>query len=491
VREPLSSEIRKHPGKGVDAETLIWAEEIDRLEIPWHALFRFDGGAIRFEYPLFSGWPPYCFPAEIPLEPRSLKACLAHLLENYEYLVGLPADCPWAGEFRAALRLKIKCGPPAVPPATDDTFRHPYNRAIHAHFFGDGDSRAALDHYQGAFDLAADDDQRALVSTYCALLHCDSGRPGEALALCRSVLSMAPGETCAAYLKSAAVQAFTQSAADEGWENDAPYFFTLTREALAFFKDHHDQMRYAELLQDSAAIARKKGNFSEALSTLSLAHDAFAALELADNVARVHLAKAEILTQWGGQNPAFYDQALKHFDLALGIFTREAAPLLYADIQLQVAILYAEKPGGRAQQLIWRSHSIQAFKNALVASESAPVQRARVAHNYASAIAKFGLELDRNENDRALALIRSALEIRNAADDPLERAFSLLTLTEILWSSLEFGEGDRADQLEEIRQVITEIESLTDRPEILTELEQHKQLLEKTDKTGKETLYHA
>ncbi|MCF6312175.1 MAG: hypothetical protein L3J39_06965 [Verrucomicrobiales bacterium] len=466
-----------------DPEIRVWAEEIDRLDIPWFALFRFEPYALHFELPLFSEWVPYCFPEAIPLDARSLKTCMAYLLENYEYILGLPTDCPWAGEFQSAIRLKIECDPPVNFVAKEGHFPHQFNLAIQAHFFSDGDNRNALNQYQKGFDLSGNNDQRALISCYCALLHCDLGKPDEALALCHAVLALELDETCEAYLKAAAVEAFAQaSATKENWDEESSYFFSLIKEALAFFKDHHDRIRYAELLQNSAAIARKKGDFSEAIAYLSVAHNVFEEREMTDSIAHVHLAKAGILSQWGEQNPAFYDQALKHFDHSLETFTPEEYPLLYSDIQLQIAFLYAEKPGEKSQQLMWRSFSIQSFKNALKTTESAPVQHARVAHNYASAIAKFGLELGRNENPRALELIRSALEVRIGEGFSLERAFSLLTLIEIHWSSLEMGEGNKSDILDEITQAIAEIESLTAQPEVLAELKAHKQLLGKGKK---------
>ena len=465
-----------------DEEITAWTREIDRLELPWCKFFSLQNNQIFFHLPFFSFLSPYCFPLSTPLESKAVKLCLAYLLENYEYILAIEGTSELHEDFRKALLLKVEHNECGTVECSTDPFRDCFNKAIYFHYIND-DLNSPIEAeklYLKAIENAENQDQSALAAVYYTSLLTDQNRCNEAGTLLKSLSFLDLSETTEAYFDATVIDAFARNS-DKSVNAENFKLIQKTKDCLAFFEQDLDRYRYTTLLESSAKIARKQGNLSESLSCLSKASSLYLEMDMPEYKAQIDMEKAEIYHIWGQkQNPAFYKQALEHYNSAVNIFNKEDFPLVYADIQLQIALLYSEKPEEKAKTIMMRSMAIQSFKNAIntADAERNHLQYARICHNYASALLKFEHELSRDSLEKAEELIGEALKYRTAEESPLERAYSLLTAIEVLWIKFQRN-PEQIKFIQEIKNKLDEVIGLSDNAEIATEVKLHRESLEK------------
>ena len=99
------------------------------------------------------------------------------------------------------------------------------------------------------------------------------------------------------------------------------------------------------LLLDATQIANIDQSFSEALGYVTRAIRIFEEEGLADLAGNAQLRKGTLLYTWAQHdNPQFFRPAVEAYQEALKIFTKEAAPNVFADIHHHLGVIYTDMP---------------------------------------------------------------------------------------------------------------------------------------------------
>jgi len=240
-------------------------------------------------------------------------------------------------------------------------------------------------------------------------------------------------------------------------------------ECLSWYEARNRFTEAALLLNDAAYIATISDSFSEALGYSNRAIKIFEEADLPELAAQAHLGKANLLQTWAKNgNPQFYRQAMQSYQHALAVFTRDTVPDVFADIQHQLGIVYAQIPDDIKKKSVWAAVSVSSFNEALNFYNKVdyPYEFAMICHSMGNAYTQYPQALHSDNYDKALAWYREALDIRTAADYPIERVLTLCNYLEASWFA---GNKDEFDEERYNDMVATadEILSLTTNADIL------------------------
>jgi tetratricopeptide (TPR) repeat protein len=205
---------------------------------------------------------------------------------------------------------------------------------------------------------------------------------------------------------------------------------------LRYFEDHQRHFETGMLYNLAAQVANLSHSFSEALGYINHAQRNFEQGDYAEFLGNTLLNKGRLLYTWAQEGqPQFYKSAVETFQKALGIFKRELAPEVFADIHHNLGVIYSEMPSENKKRNIWAAVSVASFNEALsiFTPESYPYQYAMVCNSFGNALSRFP---SRNGDNfqKALDYYREALTIRTA-EMPFERAITLLNFLEASWQA--------------------------------------------------------
>jgi tetratricopeptide (TPR) repeat protein len=187
---------------------------------------------------------------------------------------------------------------------------------------------------------------------------------------------------------------------------------------------------------DASQVANFNESFSEALGYISKAADLLRKEDQPELLAQVQMRKGTLLYTWAQQgNIQFYKGAMEALQEAAKVFTREAAPQQFADIQHLLGIIYSEIPDEAKKKGVWAAVSSSSFKEALnfFTKEQYPYEYATICNHYANAYIKYPASRNSDNVAKSLEMFNQALEIRTAERYPMERALTLLNYVEASW----------------------------------------------------------
>jgi tetratricopeptide (TPR) repeat protein len=314
-------------------------------------------------------------------------------------------------------------------------------------------------YYKSALLNANDINCKAFTAKNYALFLLDTGLPKDA----ESILINLPLQNL--YLQAQVAIKNTQC---NIWlqQLTVPYNTTLIEKLkdtlwsnLLYFEENEMNAEAALVLMDAAHIANITDSFSEALGYINKAINYFEIDGLKELTAQAQFTKGNILQTWAQNgNPQFYRSAVTAYQDALRIFTIEHAPDIFAEIQHQLGRVYAEIPDEVKKKGIWAAVSVSSFTEALNFYNKIdyPYQFAMICNNMGIAYTKYPKSLQTDNYDKALAWYNEALDIRTAANYPLER---VLTLNNYIEASWLVGNVDNADndRYEDMMQKLNEI----------------------------------
>jgi len=265
---------------------------------------------------------------------------------------------------------------------------------------------------------------------------------------------------------------------------DTNLLTTLKADLWQLLETYEQQKRPLEtalVLLDAGTICHHEESWSEGLGYLSRSISLLEETETPALLADAYLRKGTLLYSWAqAGNPQFYRKAAEALQVALRTFTREDAPLIYADIQQRLGLVYAEVPDEVKKKAMWAAVSSTAFQEALtiLTREEHPQAYATVCNHYGNALVKYPAAKLTDNTEKALYYYQEALQLRPAENFPRERSITLLNYLEAQWNL-----GMPEDVMDESRFVemgncAQEVITIAADPKLSTEAEQHLERLE-------------
>ena len=251
-------------------------------------------------------------------------------------------------------------------------------------------------------------------------------------------------------------------------------------EVLQHYQKQGRSLEEALILVDAAQVANYAESFAESLGYLNRAVDILRKEQVPELLAQAQYRRGILLYTWAKKdNPQFFRGALESFQEALKVFTRDETPDVFADIQQYLGVIYAEIPDEVKKKSIWAGISSGSFQQALqyFTKEAYPYEYAMVCNNYASALTKYPAAVHSDNLEKALFYYTEALEVRTAADWPLERAVTLLNFVETSWYLNLEGNGSNRSLFEQMVANAQEAQQLTTDPAIIAEAQSQLQKL--------------
>ena len=434
---------------------------------------------------VFPNWhntiPPVLFPDNIAYSSETLLGIVFSFLSNFEKAYTYLAHQP---DLLAVVDLLNRIVHSVMPDeawlvGNDSSFTFLHNKAI-ALQYGNWQQPKPVQEIQKAYEAAlmapAVPEQQALTVKHYATFLNDIDQPCQSAQLIETFLAnqLSPDAQielkavlCAAWLKKIAVpydEALLEKLKDTLWT------------CLQHYEKAGRNAETALLLIDASQVANISNSFAESLGYINKAIGLLLAENLTELVASAQLRKGMLLYTWAqnGQ-PQFYRAALQALQEALTVFTREAAPDVFADIHHHLGVVYSEIQDEVKKKAVWAAVSVASFTEALNFYNKVdyPYEFAMICHNFGNAYTKYPAALHSDNYDKALAWYREALDIRTAVQYPLERCNTLYNYLEASWLVGNPDESFNQDRFNEMWAVASELHSLTTDEALKAEVAEH------------------
>lgn len=415
------------------------------------------------------GWkneqPPILFPP-VAFSPSICIGLIYALLGNLEKANTLLAEHP-ALLQAAQLLYCLQQGQPLPTMEIDITTEAAYttlhNQAI-AYHYGAAQQPVQFNYlqqlYNTALQKATNNNYKAFTAKHYAVLLTDAGLLPQAASLLEETKQLAIEAPAANDIQYALCQVWMQQLA-------MPYDTALLEklkthlwECLQYYEAHEQAVEAGLVLTDAAHIATISNSFSEGLGYCSRAIAIFENAQLSELTAQAQLRKAALLQAWAQQgNPQFYRSSMQAYLAALQVFTRDAAPAVFADIQHQLGKVYAEIPDEIKKKGVWAAVSVSSFTEALNFYNKIdhPYEFAMICHSFGNAYTKYPVALHSDNFDKALAWYQEALDVRTAEQYPLERTLTLSNYLEASWfvgNKAEFDNDRYNDMVAKAKEIL-------------------------------------
>jgi tetratricopeptide (TPR) repeat protein len=433
--------------------------------------------------------PPYLLPEEIDFTPENLLGLIFAKLGNYERAY------QYLDQNQVLLQELdiINCLQHAVPVDTNrlssdfqpfEEYRFCHNSAILHHYAATDttfDPEKTRYFYREALNSTPNGEYYAFTARQYAIFLTDTGDWEQAEHLLQDALKTAFSDDAAVELKAALCGVWMKKIVVP---YDAALLETLKNtlwEVLQHYQKQGRPVEEALLLVDAAQVANYAESFAESLGYINRAVDILRKEAMPELLAQAHYRRGILLYTWAkNDNPQFFRGALESFQAALKVFSRDETPDVFADIHQYLGVIYSEIPDEVKKKSIWAGVSAASFQQALdyFTKETHPYEYAMVCNNYANALSKYPEAIHTDNLEKALFYYNEALQIRTAADWPLERAVTLLNYTETCWHLNLAGNGSNRALFEGMVEKTREAMTLTHDPKITAEAAEQLQKLE-------------
>jgi tetratricopeptide (TPR) repeat protein len=456
-------------------------------QLPTGAHLLVDEQGIGFPPDWFSDLPPYLLPLPVAFSPGHLLGLVMVRLGNYARAYELLAGSP---ELLAEVDLlnRLQFGA-ELPPGLDEgwreggqgeaAYRAAHNRAVLGHYGAWAEAPALAPVKQGyeqALQLAPTDELRAFSAKQYASLLLDNGE----LAAAGAVLERAGSPTLSDQARFALLDVQYHVWLAQLTVPYDPALMDRVKDALwqvlQFYEKQGRPVQVGLLLTDAAQVANMAQSFAESLGYINRAVQLFDQEEVPELLGNALLRKGTLLYTWAqnGQ-PQFYRPAMEAYQEALKVFTKEAAPDIFADVHHNLGVIYSEIPDEIKKKSIWASLSTTSFRQALKYYNQAefPYEYAMICNSYGNAFTKYPPAVKSDNFARALEQYDEALHIRTAADLPYERAITLLNYLEAAWF---VGQGDEQLDAQFHANLVAkalEVKQLVTDPSLLADADRH------------------
>jgi tetratricopeptide (TPR) repeat protein len=234
-------------------------------------------------------------------------------------------------------------------------------------------------------------------------------------------------------------------------------------QVLSYLEKYNRTTEQGMLLTDAAQIANISDSFAEALGYISKAIQLLQADNQTELAANAQLKKGILLYTWAQKGqPQFYRGAKDALLNALLVFTREAAPHVFADIHHYLGIIYSEIPDEIQKKSVWAGVSVSSFYEAIDFYNKVdyPYEFAQICNHFANAFTKYPAAAMGDNYEKALAWYREALDIRKAETYPLERSLTLSNYLDAAWKAGNPDDGWNEDRWNDMWHTANELKEI-------------------------------
>ena len=424
-----------------------------------------DSHSLRIPLTWDNSLPPYLLPAEMKWEEEVLMGLIFHLLENdqksWEYLNGKPIYKEIENQN------KFKYGIPiseANPLPTE--YRDTHNQAVLMHYglLPCTGVEQVLECYQTAISLAPSGEEAAFTLRELAILQLDLGQLSVAASTLSQAYEAAISDEALHAIRLQEVKVLIQQLGVPLDEGRIEQLKQILWESLTYYEAQEKPVQVGLLLLDATQVASLSESYAEALGYIQRAHSIFEEEGMIELAAQAMLQKGLLLGTWAQNgNPQFFKPAIESYQKALYVYSKEAQPAVFADIQHKLGVLYAEMPDEHKKRGIWAGVSAASFQEALnfYGKEAYPYEYASICNNFANAYLKFPPAIHSDNYVKALHYYQEALEIRTK-NYPYERAITLLNYLEASWNvgndPSSFNQARFDDMIKKAEEVIELVE---------------------------------
>lgn len=256
----------------------------------------------------------------------------------------------------------------------------------------------------------------------------------------------------------------------------------LQLRAIGGFEAKDQKVQAGMLLVDAAEIANFKGDFIASKEYINRAIHYFKQADIPEFLGDAAFKKANLLYKWSKNgSPQYYKAAINAFQDVLKVFKRDTHPQKFADVHHNLALIYSEIPVGAEERPIWTAFCASSFKEVLAfyTKDKYPYEYAMVNHNYATALMDFPPAKMHDNLQKASELFQEALDIRTAETYPFERALTLMNQLQLGWITHNRNNKEELLKYADMNSKALEIKTLVNDAELLAQVENHLQELEK------------
>lgn len=388
--------------------------------------------------------PPYILPEKLTAHAEYLLALLFARLNNYERVYFYLADRNPSLNRELDIVNRLQHGLTISPEDLVseyneyDEYRLMHNHGVVRHYgVAKADHEQTKYYYLQALESAPTGEHRAYSARQFGSLLIDQGELKDAVRVLQVGLAAAESDEGETALRYALCQARMQLLTVP---YDQAALKVLKEDLWAVLQAYEAQDRPLEtalVLIDAGTIANYDESWAEGLGYFTKAIALLEAEETPGLLADANLRKGILLYSWAQQdNPQFFRPAAEALQRAAHTFSRSEAPLVYADIQNRLGLVYAEIPDEAKKKGMWAAVSSTAFQEALTiyTPEEHPYEYASVCNHYGNALTKYPAAKLTDNTEKALFFYQEALTIRRAETMPLERSLTLLNYLEAQWN---------------------------------------------------------
>jgi hypothetical protein len=460
---------------------LYGAGETPRLSA---ACIKVDMDRIRVYPDWYDLQPPVIFPTLIPFSKERLLGIIFVRLGNADkarqYLQGYPELLFCAESLFCLQRQEPFPEELAMRPgAYRDEAAASHNHAVCLHY-GGPDDRAGFENlaslYEQALMRSDDPDTKAFTAKHYATLLIDAGQSENAEAVIREVSTPGLHEDSIHGLSMVQCQSWLNRLAVPYDEDLLSRLKQRMWEDLQYLENKGRRTEEALLLLDAAHIANISNSFSESLGYVNKAISIFREEGEEAFIAHASLKKGILLYTWAQNgNPQFYRGAKDALLTALGYFTREEAPDVFADIHQYLGIIYSEIPDEVKKKSVWAAVSVSSFQEALAYYNKVdfPYEFGMICHHFGNAYTKYPAAVHSDNYDKALSWYREALDVRTADSYPVERSHTLSNYLDASWKAANPDESLNTERFDDMCRKAAELAQLAPREELKKEAEEH------------------
>ncbi len=427
--------------------------------------------------------PPILLTQPLSYHAATLLGLIFARLGNYERAYTLLAHEPFLlQEIDMQVRLAQNVEFEFIPAAND--YRSAHNAAVIAHY-GEVANPIAFEEirhsYYSAMATAPNDELKAFTAKHYATLLADTGDVKNAELIILEAAKYALTEKARVELKALLSSIWLGRLVVPYDEQLMTQLKELLWECLTYYEKNNRPLQAALILMDASQVANFNDSFSEALGYISKAVDLLRKEEQPELLAQAQMRKGTLLYTWAQQgNIQFYKGAMEALQEAAKVFTREAAPQQFAEIQHLLGIIYSEIPDEAKKKGVWAAVSSSSFKEALnfFTKEQYPYEYATICNHYANAYIKYPASRNSDNVAKALEMFNEALEIRTADRYPIERTLTLLNYVEASWYADNGQDEFNEVRFNDMTAKLLEIEALSKDPNILKEVAEQRSRLQ-------------
>lgn len=427
--------------------------------------------------------PPILLTQPLSYHSATLLGLIFARLGNYERAYTLLAHEPiLLQEIDMQVRLAQNVEFEFIPVAND--YRSAHNAAVIAHY-GEVANPIAFEEirhsYYSAMATAPNDELKAFTAKHYATLLADTGDVKNAELIILEAIKYALTETARVELKALLSSIWLGRLVVPYDELLMTQLKELLWECLTYYEKNNRPLQAALILMDASHVANFNDSFSEALGYISKAVDLLRKEEQPELLAQAQMRKGTLLYTWAQQGSIqFYKGAMEALQEAAKVFTREAAPQQFAEIQHLLGIIYSEIPDEAKKKGVWAAVSSSSFKEALnfFTKEQYPYEYATICNHYANAYIKYPASRNSDNVAKSLEMFNQALEIRTAKRYPMERCLTLLNYIEASWYADNGQDEFNETRFNDMTSKLLEIEALSKDPNILKEVAEQRSRLQ-------------